>query len=73
MVEVIDDTLKPYYDENLGVIVHSKNQRKKLMKKRGVTFAADYSTFKPNRKPMEVTRDDLQKARMAVKYKKQVD
>jgi hypothetical protein len=70
MVQIIDDTIKPYYDENLGAVISSKTQRKKLMKKRGVTFASDYSKFKPNRKPMEISRDDLQKAKMMVKYKK---
>lgn len=73
MVEVADDTIEPYYDENLGAVISSKSQRRKLMKAKGLTFSADYSTHKPTRKPIKITRDDLRKAEAMVKYNKKID
>ena len=69
-MEVIDDTVKSYYDETLGTVISSKKQRKKLMKERGLTFSADYSAHKPSKTPIKITRDDIQKAKMMVKYNK---
>lgn len=66
MVEIIDDSIKkPYYDESLGAYIDSKSKRRKLMKKRGVTFAADYSQYKHQQKSVGKehlpTRDQVAK------------
>lgn len=73
MVEIIDDSIKkPYYDENLGAYIDSKSKRRKLMKKRRVTFAADYSQYKRQQKSVGKehlpTRDQV--AKMIAEMKK---